>query len=1131
MGKRVFAFILACLLCLQVVSVSTLAVEDAGSPKHIPRVVSVVFDNSGSMFENTDRWAYTSYAMQAFAAMMGSEDVLYVTYLNGPAGTVKVDLSGSGKHTSVADFGKIIFGGGTPNKVQNGADCLIREYGQHKDNAKYYLVVMADGELNSGEGILADHIATVTASTKLALPDADFNTIYFSMKSGDNAQIAGATSYFASSSDQIVNTLKNVSAEIMGRTAVNHKVSGNQLSFDLKYPALSIAIFAQKQNGDFSGFRASVQLGGKNLACQVGNYSIQCPTEIIKNQSYTEVKPTNPPAGVVSLLTNNGNPLAKGSYTVDLSGYDLQSGDVVVLVEPAVRIGCQYFLNDDDNAITFEELKSRVAEGDTVKVVCGLYEMNPDGSAGEAIPLDVLSPDYKILINGKQVGTSVSGAEHTYSFQMDKSYANGQMNVEARLAGYQPFVLRETFGELNFHIELAPGADAENEIALTKPLWKKWSAGQEGISFQLKKLDNLALERIAISVEGCDGLPSGVCSALGKAVRVEGSTVVYLPTSELEFAQLPDSFQVSLVDLETTQKLLTKTVKVVRPAYRFDIENPLADTTLSLDVLKGNTGAIRFTLMVDYDGKGQYIPVSTSDCEGEIALTPETGILPGTPAQETGVFAFTPHYDPAVDTQLSVGDLVGKRHSLSVSAQVDGQTVQSDTVTLSFSSASYRLEAVNEITAPLSLDSIKTNQQKVIFKLLADYTGSGVYGDLASWDSAALEQLSIDAAALPGKLETVYDAGGNPVGKAFIPQYDEYNSEIPFTAVAGVTHTVTATVAGTDLQATATVEVLSPDYEIVVYRENIVVTDVELIHNTEGVGFTVLRDGRVLNQQELESMTSYVLGFDKDQPWIHIGTRVEVEPDGKAHLICMPQYGGWDFPAWWFWNWLCLFNVQKGDMHMTITLGEDTAVAALSVQTSELAWIIFFVFVGLSLLILWMIFCACSTVRFVKGRFYRVLFSLNENRKYSITAVTRINPNKKTLKARIKRMLHPRNFLNLFVPFKRQKFTLTIDTKPASFIARKPLTKKMFYRTFPESIYEKNKEMHVAILTMDQCAAVMDEDTDVEFRPEKMAGKKHAPSNEVMNGGLFLTENGESIVLFLSRKEQRDLNGFRKNRK
>ena len=246
MMKRMLACFLAVVLCVSALGVSAFATQEAGSPKHIPRIVSIVFDDSGSMYKNTDRWAYTSYAMQAFTAMMGSEDVLYVTYLNGAETYQQVALTDGKKSEAVNGFSRIVFGGGTPNKLDIGAQCLEKEFASHKGNAKYYLVVMADGELDAGQGILADEIGRVAAQTKAKLAGAEYETIYFAMKAGLDAKITGVTDHSASDSTSIVNVLKTISADIMGRTTLTHSVSSDKLTFSLPYPALSIAVFPQK---------------------------------------------------------------------------------------------------------------------------------------------------------------------------------------------------------------------------------------------------------------------------------------------------------------------------------------------------------------------------------------------------------------------------------------------------------------------------------------------------------------------------------------------------------------------------------------------------------------------------------------------------------------------------------------------------------------------------------------------------------------------------------------------------------------------------------------------------------------------------------------------------------------------
>ena len=1129
MGKKICSFILILALCFQMVSVCVFAAEDQGSPKHIPRVVSIVFDDSGSMYKNSDRWAYTSYAMQSFAAMMGSDDILYITYLNAPVGTQKVDLSNGAKHKTVSDFSKIMFGGGTPDRVQKAADCLEREYANYKSNAKYYLVVMSDGELDSGLGLLSDSISAASAKTAAKLSGADFETIYFSMKKDDNTTIPGVASHFASTSDEITDALKDVSADIMGRTEVSHSVSSGKLSFTLQYPALSIAVFAQKQNGNFDNFKAVVQKDGKNLSCQVGNYPIKCPTTIVKNLNssvYQEKIPENPPSGVVSLITNGGNSLPKGNYTVDVSGCDLQTKDVVVLVEPAVRIGCKYRLNDDDDTITFEELKERVCEGDTVTVECGLYELNSDGSLGDAVPLDILSPEYKIMVNGKQVGNKVSGKTNVYQFQVDKTYENQEMRVEASLKGYQPFVMKETFGELNIGIQAVPLPDGKAEIALTKPLWKKWFAGENVVSFELEKADPTVLTRTSIQVEGCDGLPEGICSAMEGAARLEGNTIVYSPRESISFDQLPESFSVSLVALDTGEVVVKKTVKVIRPAYRFEAKNELAESLLSLTQLKNNSSGIEFTLMVDYDGSGQYIPVSQSDCEDEIKVALSSGVLPGESTEGNGTVRFVPQYDRTVNTDLPLSQIIGKEHRLFATATVGGQEIKSEEVVLSVSSAAYRLEVENQITQPLSLDTVKTNQQKIIFRLLADYEGSGSFSQLADWDGDAIEKIEIVSGDLPGRIEIAYDAGGNSVGKAFIPVYDENNNNgIPFTKVAGKVHQITGSVRGTDLSVGTAVEVLAPDYEIVVRKDGIQLTDVELRGNQVGVEFTVLRDGRALTAKELEGLAPYDLAFDKDQPWMKIVSEVREAEDGTAYLLCMPQYDGWSFPAAWCWNWLTLFTVAKGEMHMTLTLGKDVGSAAISVGTSELAWIIFLIVLAVMLLIGWICFCCATRVRFLRGSFYTVSFKKkNKSTGYVVQTCCPSNANKNS----ILRFLLSGKFL---IPFSEQTAVKIVGTKSAMFAAKKSPMKTFSCHSFPFSVGEQNKlNFNKGHLSTVSIRKIINKDHDFVIDGDALKGSPCSDEDKKIEGGSFLVEKGtHNIIFFLTRNEEKSMKQRRKS--
>lgn len=1008
--KRFLSVLLVLILCLQLLPVGSFAADEAGSPKHIPRVVSIVFDDSGSMYNETDRWAYTSYAMQAFAAMMGSEDVLYITYLNGASASVRVDLSDGAKASTVSGFTNIRFGGGTPDKIQQGADCLTRAYASYGASANYYLVVMTDGALDSG--VIYDRVTAVNQNTKSKLKGAEFETIYFTMNAADKA-IDGVKNYFATDTTKIADALKDVSAQIMGRTEVRHSVSGSKLTFDLTYPALSIAIIAQKGNRDFGSFRAAAQRDGKDFACQIGDYPIKSPTTINKDSwqsPWQEYFPVNPPSGVVSLISGGGAPLAKGSYTVDISGYDLKTDDIVVLVEPAVRIGCKYRINDSKDTVTFPELKNGLQEGDTVTVECGLYEMKADGSLGDPVSESVLSPVYKITVGGKEVGTSAD-KENTYQFQVTREFAEQDLRVQALLKGYQPFVMKETFGK--FNIKIRPITLPVADLRLTKPVWQLWKEGKGTVAFQLEEMDDSVLSRTAILVEGCQGLPAGTCSQLGEAVRVEGNTIVYAPKAAVDFEQLPDRFTVSLKEIATGQILLQRTVQVIQPTYRLEVSNGLNGTALTLDQLRTNTAGIRFTVTADYDG-------------------------------------------------------------------------------------------------------------------------SGVFFALAPWDAAMVEKLDINAGDLPGSTEIVYGGDGKPAGKLYIPQYDEHNNNgIPFTKVAGHIHTVTATLQNTDATAQTKVETVAPEYDLLVHKEGITVVDAALRNNTEGVEFIILRDGKKLTRLELEGMAPYPLSFDRYQPWMKLDAEVYTYPDGTSVLRCIPKYNGWRFPSASLWNWLTPVTVKKGDMHAVLTFGSDVARAAVTVQASPVAFVIFLIVCIILFLLGVRILCAVTRVRFLNGSFYVASFSLTaDTQGYMVDNVSVFNPHRVLgKKGGLFKFLFSPQF---WIPGNRQQFSVGVHENSALFITgERSSVFELFKRTYPYSVSKSNQEyFNVDQWSMDAVQAAVRWDDQYGFNIALLKGKPCAKDDKKMSPLTYLVEKGsDSIVFFVPKRDERNFRRAAKKRK
>ena len=1129
--KRAFSFLLAFLIFMQIFSFAAFSVNDSSSPKHIPRVVSVVFDDSGSMYNKTDRWAYTSYAMQSFVAMMSSEDILYVTYLNAATDPVQIDLSDGGKQSTIDKIEKTVFGGGTDNKLEKAASRLKAEHAKLGTNAKYYFVVMADGELDKGE--MSVELKKQVTSLNQTFTDADLEIIYFSMKKNDTLSLSGVTSHTASSGNEIVSVLREISADIMGRTTLDFNVSGGKVSFSLPYPALNVAVFVQKENKAFSNVSVPITKDGKAASYQVRTYYVDCPTQIVKNENhtkYTEVVPSSPPSGFVSLIKNGNSSLPKGSYTLDLSSYGVSKNNVIVLVEPAVRIGCQYFRGDSTTPISFTELRSSVRNGDTIRVKCGLYEINSDGSLGAPVPLSVLSPKYSLYVNNKPVGSDLGNNE--YQLVIDKeSFENQDLKVEAVLKGYQPFVIRENFGEINVKPAISPDSNhiAHSTENLTKPTWSTWTDGTKTFEFVLNDSAASLLKDLSIKVDNANFLTSGKCTNL-KNITTSGNRLIYTvpPVKNTEFSKLPQNFKISLCDNISGEAIASATIKVIQPEYKIESINEIGTTPLSLNSLKNNTKALKFTLLADYNGSGSFEAVN-QNCESDIKLTIESGVLTGKTTEGTTEISFVPVYDAVTNTDVSPTEIFGKDHSIVATATIDGKTVKSEPVLLSIGNASYKVVVDNPIQEAFTLDSIKTNKQKITFSLQADYTGDGVFGAIEEWDYAIYDKLTVNAGELPGVIKTEYDSANNPIGKSFTPLYDENNNNgVVFTKVAGKTHKITGLLEAYNASAETTAEVLAPVYEIQVRKNNVKIIDTKLHKNTEGLEFLVLRNGRALNAEELENLESYAISLNPEQKWMTIETSVRTT-DGTSYLFCKPTYDGWKFISPKLYAWMCLFMLDHSDTTLTIQSGENSANATIEIALNGAALIILLIVLGILLFISFVSLCFATRIRFEKGYFFVVDFE-KSGLDYIASSISIENSRRNGIVNFFKQFaanfgLKALKGFRFKGPFySEQTKNIAVD---GAFVKLTTQRDPVNYRKNPVSYpyvmsKEVNEDFGTGTLKEKTVRSIVKQKDDIKVGTLSASGI--SDSDEKLSFGTYVKKNGSmSIILFVTKEEYKNI--------
>ena len=95
MRKRILCILLVLSMLLPLALLQPPKAQ-AATKKEISRVISIVFDNSGSMYEEKDKpissWCRATYAMEVFASMLNDSDKLLIYPMhpiqdgkNGPA--------------------------------------------------------------------------------------------------------------------------------------------------------------------------------------------------------------------------------------------------------------------------------------------------------------------------------------------------------------------------------------------------------------------------------------------------------------------------------------------------------------------------------------------------------------------------------------------------------------------------------------------------------------------------------------------------------------------------------------------------------------------------------------------------------------------------------------------------------------------------------------------------------------------------------------------------------------------------------------------------------------------------------------------------------------------------------------
>ena len=441
MRKKTLLLILVVCLLFQLLAESALAAGLQGDDaRYTQKVVSVLFDNSGSM-DNENKFEYAQYAIQMLMSLLGEKDILVITPMNTTRSqpvtdgshSVEIDLSKKDRELQIELALKNSFlangpTGMTPSTSmavavdqlkQRGMTTKDDLIGQQKNQDKeYWFVILSDGAFD-------EQTATMTAD-KLIEPYiskyASLQTIFLSF--GDAApdltgcSLSKTTAFFpykASKPSEIVTVIQKIANRLTGRytlDAASYKISGSSVVIDLdtyEFSLNSISVTVQNCGASLK----SAKYNGKSI-------NILQACEIVAD------KKLNMKSGYTAVI--KGDPyLSGGKLELEFSDKVL---NLAVLVEPALYI--EPYLEYQDGATWTEAdmqyINSHLSKGDQIRVGYRVYEK----ASGKPIDLTKIfgtttsnvtyanksynmSDPIPLIVGNNELGISVSVMDGTYS--------------------------------------------------------------------------------------------------------------------------------------------------------------------------------------------------------------------------------------------------------------------------------------------------------------------------------------------------------------------------------------------------------------------------------------------------------------------------------------------------------------------------------------------------------------------------------------------------------------------------------------------------------------------------------------------------------------------------------------------
>lgn len=324
------------------------------------KIISVVYDDSGSMYDADCSWSVANYAMQAFAALLNEKDEMYITYMSDVGseneGAVDIDLSDVDNAVKwIREGEKVGQGGGTPMRSVEIAMDKLKSIQEDDPSTQFWLVILTDGAMANDIDAYQDKELQDLLDDYAGTTMSNGSQVYVNyMGIGSSAveiQPDSAKGLDAvQAGTDIVPVLSDIANRISGRMEFTSdqisQTDAKTLKVHSDIPLYTISLFSQNSNAKVTEASAEIDLTVER------NIPLKYP-EVEYYQSDTSL------FGNAALITNGDKVIPAGDYTITFSE-DVKLENLVVMYQPAIEMRAEIksdgIVIDDPNKLHVEDV-------------------------------------------------------------------------------------------------------------------------------------------------------------------------------------------------------------------------------------------------------------------------------------------------------------------------------------------------------------------------------------------------------------------------------------------------------------------------------------------------------------------------------------------------------------------------------------------------------------------------------------------------------------------------------------------------------------------------------------------------------------------------------------------------------